>query len=137
MFFLMSFLFHPLWLECSRIRKTASCLTLHRHRIQKSASMEPHKWSENVVNCLKLSIFEGKLQVFMSYLSEMKTVSMFYNSWCSSTFYSLFLPFFVLLIFKFKYDKFFIRYSASISKFEWFQQHCSICLSIRSSHTIS
>ena len=30
--------------------------------------------------CLKSSIFEGKLQVFISYLSEMKIVSMFYNS---------------------------------------------------------
>ena len=29
--------------------------------------------------CWKLSIFEGKLQVFISYLSEMKIVSMFYN----------------------------------------------------------
>ena len=40
----------------------------------------------------------------------------------SSTFYSLFLPFFVLEIFKFKYDKVFVRHSASISKFEWFEQ---------------
>ena len=30
--------------------------------------------------CWKSSIFEGKLQVFISYLSEMKIVSMFYNS---------------------------------------------------------
>ena len=29
--------------------------------------------------CWKLPIFEGKLQVFISYLSEMKIVSMFYN----------------------------------------------------------
>ena len=29
---------------------------------------------------------------------------------------------FVLEIFKFKYDKVFVRYSASISKFEWFEQ---------------
>ena len=42
----------------------------------------------------------------------------------SSTFYSLCLPFFVLEIFKFKYDKFFIRHSASISKFKWFEQLC-------------
>ena len=42
----------------------------------------------------------------------------------SSTFYSLLLPFFVLEIFKFKYDKVFVRHSASISKFEWFEQPC-------------
>ena len=29
--------------------------------------------------CWKLQPFEGKLQVFISYLSETKTVSMFYN----------------------------------------------------------
>ena len=40
----------------------------------------------------------------------------------SSTFYILFLPFFVLEIFKFKHDKVFVRDSASISKFEWFEQ---------------
>ena len=68
--------------------------------------------------CWKLSIFEGKLQVFLSYLRGMKTVSSITLP-CSSTFYSLFLPFFVLEIFKFKYDKFFIKHSASISKFEW------------------
>ena len=39
----------------------------------------------------------------------------------SSTFCSLFLPFFVLEIFKYKY-KVFVRHSASISKFEWFEQ---------------
>ena len=42
----------------------------------------------------------------------------------SSAFYSLFLPFFVLEIFKFKYDKFFVRHSASISKFELIEQPC-------------
>ena len=41
---------------------------------------------------------------------------------CSSTFYSLFIPFFVLEILKFKYGTFFIRHSASISKFRWFEQ---------------
>ena len=40
----------------------------------------------------------------------------------SSTFYSLFLSFFVLEIFKFKYDKVFVGHSASISKFQWFEQ---------------
>ena len=41
-----------------------------------------------------------------------------------STFYSLFLPFFVLEIFKLKYDKFFVWHSASISKSKWFEQPC-------------
>ena len=66
-------------------------------------------------------LFEGKLGVFISYLSEMKivrSIALLY----SSIFYSLFLPFFVLEIFKFKYDKVFVRHSASISKFEWFEQ---------------
>ena len=40
----------------------------------------------------------------------------------SSTSYSLFLPFFVLEIFKFKHDKVFVRHSASISEFKWFEQ---------------
>ena len=47
----------------------------------------------------------------------------------SSTSYSLFLPFSVLDIFKFRYDKFFIRRSASISKLEWFEQPCAACCS--------
>ena len=75
--------------------------------------------------CWKLPIFEGKLRVFISYLSEMKivcSITLLY----SSTFYSLFLPFFVLEIFKFKYDKVFVRNSASICKFEWFEQLCVV-----------
>ena len=44
----------------------------------------------------------------------------------SSTFYSLFLWFFFLKIFEFKYDKVFVRYSAFISKFEWFEKLCPI-----------
>ena len=49
---------------------------------------------------------------------------------CSSTFYSLSLSFFVLEIFKFKYGKFFIRNSPSISKFEWFEQPRQISMYI-------
>ena len=68
--------------------------------------------------CRKSSIFEGKLQVFISYryLSEIKVVCSITHLYYSP-FYSLFLPFFVLEIFKFKfkYDKVFVRYSASIS----------------------
>ena len=45
--------------------------------IQISASTRLHEWSKNVVNVENV---EGKLQVSISYLNEMKTVSMFYNS---------------------------------------------------------
>ena len=70
-----------------------------------------------------LKIAEGKLRVSISYLSEMRTVSMFYNSslFYSSNFYNLVLPFFVLEIFKFKYNTFFLRNSAGISKFDWLE----------------
>ena len=70
--------------------------------------------------CWKLAIFEGKLQVFISYLSEMKTVNNCSITLpCSSTCCSLFISFFALEIFKFKYDRFFARHSASISKFKF------------------
>ena len=72
----------------------------------------------------KSQLFEDKLWVFICYLSKMKTVSMFYNSFLLYNFYSLFLWYFVLVTFKFKHDKFFVRHSASISKFEWFEQPC-------------
>ena len=36
--------------------------------------------------------------------------------------YKLLLPFLILEILKSKYDKFFVRHSASISKFKWFKQ---------------
>ena len=36
--------------------------------------------------------------------------------------YSLLLLFFVWEIFKFKYDRFFVRHSASISEFKWFDE---------------
>ena len=59
----------PLRLECSRIRKTTSFLT------------ELREWSENIVNIENHQRkVEGRLGVFISYLSEMKIVSVFYNS---------------------------------------------------------
>ena len=95
-------------LKCSRSRKTASFLMSHRlKKYIQSASTELHEWSENEVNvaskCWKSPIFEGKLQVFISYLNEMKIVNMFYNSSLFLASYSLFLPFFVPEIFKFKH----------------------------------
>ena len=40
---------------------------------------EASQMEQKCGKCWKLPIFEGKLQVFISYLSEMKIVSMFYN----------------------------------------------------------
>ena len=80
--------------------------------------------------CWKLPIFDGKFwrKVFISYISEWNENSMFYNSFLLLVLffphYRLFISFFVLEIFKFKYGKFFVRPSASISKFKWFEQLC-------------
>ena len=122
MFFLMFFQLNFLRLEWSRIRKTA--LFLMSHRLKKYKNLHPWSFTNGaeIGKCWKSPMFEGKLGVFISYLNQMKTVSMFYNSSYSSSFYGLFLPFFVLEKFKFKYDKFFVRHTVSISKFEWFEQ---------------
>ena len=63
-------------------------------------------------NCKFLSV------IWVKWKQSVCSITLLY----SSTFYSLFLAFFVLEIFKFKYDKVFVRYSASISKFEWSEQ---------------
>ena len=72
--------------------------------------------------CWKLPIFERKLQVFsiiwVKWKQPVSSITLLY----SSTFYSLFLPFFILEIFKFKYDKFFCQKFCFISKFIWFEQ---------------
>ena len=71
-----------------------------------------------------MPIFEGKLQVFsviwVKWKQSVSSITLLY----SGTSYSLFLPFFVVEIFKFKDDKFFVRRSASIFKFKWFEQPC-------------
>ena len=75
---------------------------------------EEYKNMVNVENCQFLN---ESCEFFISYLSEMKivcSITLLY----SSTFYSLFLPFFVLESFKFKYEKAFVRNFASISKSE-------------------
>ena len=74
--------------------------------------------------CWKSPIFEGKLQVFISYLTEMKKVYSI-TLFILALFTACFYHFFVLEIFKFKYDMVFVRHSASISKFEWFEQLCN------------
>ena len=71
----------PLRLECFRSRKTTSFLTSHRltkynFGIHGASQMERKRGE-----CWKLSIFEGTLQVFIRYLSEMKRISMFYTSY--------------------------------------------------------
>ena len=110
-------------MECTRIRKTMLFLTSHDQRNTKICIHRALQIKQKPVKCWKLPFFEDKLQVFVSYLSEMKIVCSITLP-CSSTFYSLFIPYFGLEIFKFKYGKFFTRHSASISKFEWFEQPC-------------
>ena len=71
-----------------------------------------------------MPIFEGKLWVFISCLSEIKIVNVLYLFFILALFTACFYHFFVLEIIKLKYDKVFIKHSASISKFEWFEQVC-------------
>ena len=59
--------------------KTASFLTSHRLNT-KICTHRASQMEWKCGKCWKSTIFEGKLQVFISYLSEMKTVSMYYNS---------------------------------------------------------
>ena len=73
---------------------------------------------------LKITNFWGKIVFLLVVWIKWKWLVCSITLLYSSTFYSLFLPFFVLEIFKFKYDKVFVRHSASISKFEWFEQLC-------------
>ena len=77
--FFMFFCLTPLGLECSRGRPLHSWRHIAwRNRkicIYKASRMEGKRGK-----CWKSSIFEGKLWVFISYLSVMKIVSMFYNS---------------------------------------------------------
>ena len=122
MFLLFFFLLCPLRLEFSRIRKTTSFLTSNKLKIDKSASTDLHGLRENVVN-VENSQFLRRNGSFFS-VSWVKWNQSVYSITlpCSRIFYSLFLPFLVLEIFEFKYDKFFVRHSTSISKFKWFEQ---------------
>ena len=83
--------------------------------------MRLHEWSENVVNVENHQVLKINCE-FLSVIWIKWKQSVSSTTPCSSTFYSLFLSFFVLEIFIFKYDKFFIRHCASISKFKWFDQ---------------
>ena len=99
----------PLGLESSSSRETSSFLT--SHRLKKYKNQNPQS-SKLKVNCRFLLVIRVKWK------QSVCSITLLY----SSTFYSLFLPFFVLEIFKFKYDTFFIRNSAGISKFDQFEQ---------------
>ena len=81
-FFSCFFCLGPQRLEYSRIIQRDCFIPgiTQANGIQKSASMELHEWSENVVNVENHQFFEETLQIFISYLSKMKRVSMFYNS---------------------------------------------------------
>ena len=80
--------------------------------------MELREWSENTVNVDNGNFLKINYE-FLSVIQVKWTQSVCYIiRLYSSTFYGLFLPFFVLKIFKFKY----VRHSASISKFEWLEQ---------------
>ena len=67
--------------------------------------------------CSLWILWQG-MQLSHAFVFHMPKPALLYTS----TFDSLFLPFFVLVIFKFKYGKFFVRHSATISKFKWFEQ---------------
>ena len=77
-FFLYLYCLTPLRLECSRIRKTALFLTSYRLKKCKIPALtELHKWNEDVVNFKNLQFLKGGCEFLISYLSKMKTVSMF------------------------------------------------------------
>ena len=124
-FFLCFFCLTSLGLECSRIRKTTSIVMSHRLReIQKSASTELHEWSKNMVNVKNHQFLKGNYKFLSVIWVKWKQSVCSIILPCSSIFYSLFIPFFILEILEFKYGKFFIRQFASISKYEWFKQPC-------------
>ena len=97
--------------------------------MQKSASRELHEWSENVVNVKNRQLMKEDCQFFSVIWVKWKQSVCCITLLYFSTFYSLFLPLFALEIFKFKYDKVFLRHSVSISKFEWFEQPWQISFS--------
>ena len=124
-FFLCFFCLTTLGLETWSSRKTAMFLISHRLKKYKNLNPELHKWCKNVVNVENCNFLRVNcrflLVIWVKWKQSECSITLFYFS----TFYSLFLPFFVLEIFKFKYDTFFMRNSTAISKFDWFEQPCS------------
>ena len=125
MFFYVFFCLTPVSLECSRNRKIVSFLVSHRLINAKVCIHGASRMEWKRGKCWKLPIFEGKfLRVFISYMSGMKIVCSITLHY-SSTFYSLFRPFFFWRYLNSSIKRFrqtFVRHSASISKFEWFEQ---------------
>ena len=79
-----------------------------------------HKWSDvvNVENHIFLKVnWEFLWVIWIKWKLSVCSIILY-----SSAFYSLFISFFILEIFKFQCDRFFVRHSASIPKFEWFEQ---------------
>ena len=77
--------------------------------------MALREWSENVVSVENHHFLKKNCEFLSVIRVKWKKSVCFTTLLYSSTFYSLFLAFFVLKIFKFKYDKVFLRHSASIS----------------------
>ena len=131
MFFLMFSLFTPPLLPLSPIPWGWNVL-----ESEKPLCSWCHKGWRNTKNCIHIaSQMEqkcGKCWKSLIFKDNCEFLSVIWVKWkqtvcsitvsCSKTLYSLFLHFFVLEIFKFKYDNFYIRDFASISKFKWFEQ---------------
>ena len=83
---------------------------------------ELHKWSENMVNIENCQFLKVNCRFLLVIWVKQKQSVCSITFLYSSNFYSLFLPFFVLEIFKFKFDTFFVRNSGAISKFDSFEQ---------------
>ena len=123
MFFLVFFLFNSPGAGKFKLQKDRFVLdSTKAEEIQKSGSTELHEWSKNVVNVENCNFLKVNcrflLVIWVKWKQSVCSITLLY----SSTFYSLFLPFFNLEIFKLKYDTFFVRNSAAISIFNWFEQ---------------
>ena len=80
MFFLVFFLFNPPGAGKFKLQKNHFILDVTKaEEIQKSASMELHKWSENVGNVENCNFLKVNCRFLLVNLSEMKTVSMFHT----------------------------------------------------------
>ena len=117
MFFLGLFCLTLLGFENSSSRKTA--LFLRKHRLKKYKNLLPRCLMKgakmlNVENCNFSKVNCGLLLVIWVKWKQLEcSITLLY----SSTFYSLFLPLFVLKIFKVWHI-----FQISISKFDWFEQ---------------
>ena len=80
MLFLLFFLFNPPEAGMFQNQKDPFVFNIAQaEEIQKSASMELHKWSKNVVNVENCNFLKVNCEL-ISYLSQIETASRFYNS---------------------------------------------------------